>query len=117
MSCYPCFPTEEMQKRYMDEFKKPSIQTTEFNPFKIIKCKQCDQIVVMRLIYDSSSNSSCWIYAGMCVNGHWNQQIPCIPYDLNEPPRCNICLSTMQWKMSIDYTGWICIQKHESLER
>ena len=96
MSCYPCFPTEEMQKRYMDEFKKPSIQTTEFNP---------------------SSNSSCWIYAGMCVNGHWNQQIPCIPYDLNEPPRCNICLSTMQWKMSINYTGWICIQKHESLER
>lgn len=104
---------DSKQARYLTEFKKPSIQTSEFNPFKITKCYHCTQRVVMRLINDPLSNSSYWIYAGACVNGHWNQVMPGSPDDLKEPPRCKVCNSTMQWKMSVEFNGWICANSHE----
>lgn len=106
--------SESKQAQYLAEFKKPSIQTSEFNPFKIVRCElPCTQIVVMRLINDPLSNSSYWVYAGACVNGHWNQVMPCTPDDVKEPPRCKVCNSTMQWKMSRDFNGWVCVNLHE----
>jgi len=94
--------------KYTREFKRGALFDHYFNPFKTQKCQTCDQIVIMKLIEDNLSNSSGLIYAGKCVNGHWNQTMPTTPFDVRKIPTCETCNSYMQYKMSKEYNGWIC---------
>lgn len=104
--------SESDQARYEDEFKKKALLRDFFNAFKIAKCHFCDQTVVMKLIKDSLSNSSGNIHAGKCPNNHWNQSLPCTPCDVRIVPRCKKCGSFMQYKTSVEFNGWICMNKH-----
>ena len=103
--------SETKQKEYLEKFKEPTIERG-YNPFKARECKHCDQLVVMKLINDRLSNSSFLVYVGMCTNRHWNQDMPTIPYDTREIPKCKECGSFMQYKMSVEYNGWVCVQNH-----
>lgn len=102
--------SEEKQKQYEAEFRGKALYNHIMNAFKVQNCLSCDQIVVMKLINDPLSNSSMLVYAGKCCNGHWNQEIPSTPRDIRKIPRCKICKSFMQWKMSREYNGWFCPQ-------
>lgn len=106
--------SEEKQQQYLEELKKPAVTDTDVNPYKIVKCHHCNEIVAMKLIHDPLSNSSYLVYAGVCINGHWSQDIPGTPYDLKEPPRCPECNSIMQYKL--DGAVFVCIQPHAKSE-
>ena len=105
--------SESNQLRYEDEFKKPPVTDASHNPFKIAKCRACDQRVVMKLIHDPLSNSSFWVYAGKCPNGHWNQDLPSVPDDVRIPPRCPDCGAFMQYKTSVVFSLRACNIAHE----
>ena len=104
--------SDSKQAQYEEEAKKKALLHDFFNAFKITKCYFCDQRVVMKLIKDSLSNSSGNVYAGKCPNNHWIQDIPGVPDDVRNVPRCKVCGGFMQYKLSIDFNGWICMSKH-----
>ena len=109
--------SEQKQKEYMIEFKKPAINNNFMNPFRITRCDVtgCEQIVVMKLINDPLSNSSRYVYAGRCIKGHWSQSIPSTPVDVRQVPICSVCKSYMQYELSIENNGWVCNQDHENI--
>jgi len=111
--------TEEKKNMYEAEFKNKAFLHEFFNSFKIIQCHtheegwmshpKCNQTVILKLINDPLSNSSGFVYAGKCCNGHWSQMLPVTPYDVKNIPRCEACGSIMQWK-----NGWICVFTHDN---
>ena len=104
---------------YDEKFREPLVTDKDVNPFKIKHCssKNCDQYVSMKLIVDALNNSSSLVYAGNCVNGHYNEEIPSVPIDSISPLKCKICHAYMQYKMSIEFNGWICIMNHKNIPK